>query len=76
MTEVILVTNTTNDVWDVFAQPCPDILELVRARGLRMRGTITGSSGGAYLVKSTKCLCVLLVSDNQGPLFKREFGQT
>jgi len=29
MTEVILVTNTTNDVWDVFAQPRTDVLQLV-----------------------------------------------
>lgn len=29
VTEVILVTNTANDVWDVFAQPCTNILELV-----------------------------------------------
>jgi len=41
-----------------------------------MRETMASSSSGADLVKSTKCLCVLLVSDNQGPLFKREFGQT
>jgi len=32
--------------------------------------------GGADLVESTERLCILLVSDDQGPLFKREVGQT
>jgi len=32
--------------------------------------------GGADLVESTESLRILLVSDYQGPLFKREVGQT
>jgi len=35
---------------------------------------MAGDNGGADLVESTECLCILLVSDNQGPLFKRELG--
>ena len=37
---------------------------------------MAGNNGGADLVKSTECFRLLLVSDNQGPLFKRELGQT
>jgi len=33
------------------------------------------NNGGADLVESTECLCILLIGDNQGPLFKRELGQ-
>ena len=28
-TEVVLVSNSTNNIWDVFAQPCANIFELV-----------------------------------------------
>jgi hypothetical protein len=35
-----------------------------------------GYDDGADLVKGTECLCIFLVGDHQGPLFKREFGQT
>lgn len=37
---------------------------------------MTTGSGGADLVESAKCLYVLLISDNQSPLFRGQLGQT
>lgn len=42
----------------------------------RVDDEMAGYSDGADLVKGTERLRILLVSDNQGPLFKREVGQT
>ena len=41
-----------------------------------MREMMAGYGGGADLVESAERLCILLVSDNQGPLFERKVGQT
>lgn len=42
----------------------------------RVDDEMAGYSDGADLVKGTERLRILLVGDNQGPLFKREVGQT
>lgn len=39
-----------------------------------MRETMAGYGDRTDLVESTERLCILLVSDDQGPLLKREVG--
>jgi len=76
MTEVILITDATNDVWDVFAQSCTDILELASGEEGSEWETMVGCSGGADLVESAESLRIFLISHDQCPLFEREVGQT
>ena len=56
--------------------PVPMSLSWWATGRLRTRVIVTGYNGGADLVESTERLRILLVRDDQGPLFKREVGQT
>ena len=54
--------------------PVPMSLSWWTVKRVKNEGNEGG--GGADLVESTERLSILLVSDDQGPLFKREVGQT